>query len=287
MTGVTAYQALHAALLWHIDAGADAPLGDDAVDRLVAMPHSENTPQRASMADPAPVPQSVAADLLPGPLGASEARAEALALALAADTLEALCAAIAGFAGIGLKDTATNMVFGDGHSGAQIMVIGDAPGADDDREGRPFAGTEGVLMDRILASIGLARDATDPLQAVYMTTLLNWRPPGNRSPNPAEISISLPFIERHIQLVRPKLLILAGQIAAQSLLGSSEGISRQRGRWASYTPRTTALHGADMVAIPAMATFPPAYLIKNQAQKRLVWHDMLDILEKRKRLGLP
>jgi DNA polymerase len=228
--------------------------------------------------------------LLPGGekeqfLGASEARTESVKLALAAQTLDDLRAAIAAFDGIGLKDTATNLVFSDGNPDAPIMLIGEAPGADEDRLGKPFVGASGQLLDKILKTAGLDRAGEDALHSIYISNILNWRPPGNRTPAPAEIEVSLPFIERHIQLVKPKMLILAGAVSAQALLNTTDSISKLRGRWIDYTPRTPELRN-EASSIPVLATYHPAYLLRTPAQKRSVWADMLLILEKRCELGL-
>lgn len=278
------YQALKAALLWHIDAGAETALSENPKGLLnTALPdpvlESGNKPSGDVLrfsTESAPLP----------PLGASEARIESVRLALASGTLEELRAAIADFDGISIRATATNMVFCDGNPDAPIMLVGDAPEAEDDRSGKPFGGDSGLLLDRILASIGLDRAAPEPLRSLYISNILNWRPPGNRTPTPAEIDVSLPLIERHIQLIQPKLLILAGGDAAQALLGSSESISRLRGRWHNYLPQTPELRQGGAEPIPVLATFHPSYLLRTPAQKRLVWADMLLLLEKRKSLDL-
>ena len=219
------------------------------------------------------------------PLGAAEARTESLKLAQAAQTLDALKQAIAEFDGIALKGTATNLVFCDGNPHAPIMLVGEAPGADEDRLGKPFVGVSGQLLDRILACIGLDRAEDDPMKSIYISNILNWRPPGNRTPTDSEIAVSLPFIERHIQLVKPKVLILSGGVSAKALLGSGDSISKLRGRFRSWSPQTTELHdGAP--PIPVLATYHPSYLLRTPGQKRLVWADMLLLLEKRRELGI-
>lgn len=256
-------QILKTALEWHIDAGADMALLDRPqimAGGVVPVPESDSVKS--------PVQPGVAASVTNiVPLGASEARQAAIAAAQAAETLDALRAAIAGFDGIGLRGTATNMVFADGVAGARVMVIGDAPGAEEDRAGKPFAGPGGVLFDAIMASIGFDRTS------IYISNLLNWRPPGNRTPTPAEIEISLPFIERHIQLAQPRLLVLMGGVTAKGLLNSEDGLSRLRGRWFDYTPRFVGQGEAG--PIPALVTYHPAYLLQSPAQKRAVWADML------------
>jgi DNA polymerase len=208
-------------------------------------------------------------------VGASEARAEAARLAGAAGTLDALREAIAAFEGLALKKTATNLVFCDGNPKARVMIVGEAPGADEDRLGRPFVGVSGQLLDRMLAAIGLSRAAEDPAQAVYISNILNWRPPGNRTPTPAEVELSLPFIERHIQLINPALLVFAGGVATKALFATDEGISRLRGRFRDYKILTPELAAPGGAAVPALATYHPSYLLRTPGQKKSVWQDLL------------
>lgn len=274
------YQALKSALLWHLDAGADAPLVDRPMTMIGVLDDLMSGKESVKSSNH-PIIQS---SNTPVPLGASEARQESLKLALAAQTLEDLRTAIAGFDGISIKGTATNLVFSDGNPSAPIMLVGEAPGADEDRDGKPFVGTNGQLLDKILKTAGLDRNATDAGHSLYISTVLNWRPPGNRSPTPAEVEVSLPFIERHIQIVKPKLLILCGGVAAKALLGDDASISKLRGRWLEYQPQTSEYkNGA--IPIPVLATFHPAYLLQNPAQKKHVWADMLMLLEKRREMG--
>jgi len=216
----------------------------------------------------------------PAFLGKSEAYEEAVRLAAGANSLDDLQAALVDFDGIALKKTATNMVFCDGNAQAHVMLIGEAPGADEDRQGKPFVGASGQLLDKILSCIGLDRQEEDPEKSIYISNILNWRPPGNRTPAPAEIEVSLPFIERHIQLVQPKILILCGGVVAKSLLGRSEGISRLRKSWHEYKPLTKGLEQGGRGSIPAIATYHPSYLLGSPAQKKLVWADMLEIVQK-------
>jgi DNA polymerase len=162
-----------------------------------------------------------------------------------------------------LKQTATNLVFADGNPKAAIMVIGEAPGADEDIQGKPFVGLSGQLLDRILATIGLNRSN------VYISNIVPWRPPGNRQPTSQEIALCQPFIERHIELIVPKLLILVGGVSAKTLLNTSQGIMKLRGHWHTY--QTSGLNHP----IKALATFHPAYLLRSPGQKAQVWQDML------------
>jgi uracil-DNA glycosylase family 4 len=234
-------------------------------------PHPRPTPGQAHN----PLPKGER-----GLLGSMDIRNEARKLALAASTLEDLRAAIQTFDGIALKRTATNMVFADGNPSAPVMLIGEAPGADEDRIGKPFVGVSGQLLDRIFSHIGLSRAETDPVKSLYIANILNWRPPGNRTPSAGEIEASLPFIERHIALVKPKLLILCGGVSAQALLNRTEGISKLRNRWHDYLPRTEGIAGDNPASIPAIATYHPAYLLRTPSQKRAVWQDMLALAER-------
>lgn len=272
-------QALKAALQWYVDNGADEAIGDEPVDRFAAAKAQADKSVadiiRAEnpVAEPKSVPAPSAQD---APLGASDARAEALKVAQSAQSLGELEAAIALFEGIGLKKTASNMVFSDGNKDASIMYIGDAPAADDDRAGKPFVGVDGRFLDVMFKAIDIARDAEEAEKSLYLTNVLNWRPPGGRSPAPGEIEASLPFIERHIQLAAPKLLVFSGGTVAKALLGRSEGLSKLRKRWHEYTPQCAEL-GEEAAPIPAIVTFAPSYLLNTPAQKRGAWADLLMI----------
>jgi uracil-DNA glycosylase family 4 len=260
-----------AALQFYIEAGVDELIVDEVMDRFKAV---------EPVAATAPSSLVEAASAAPVVAGKSEAQVEAAQLAAAASTLDELRAAIAGFDGMPLKKTATNLVFEAGNREASIMVIGDAPGAEEDRSGEAFIGEAGQLLDKILKCIDLARDADDVSRAAYLANILNWRPPGNRSPLASEIAVSLPFIERQIQLAQPKLLVLCGGEPAKALLGRSESISRLRKTWHDYLPQTPELQNADVKAIPAIATYHPSYLLSTPLQKKAVWADMLSLQEK-------
>lgn len=272
------YAALKSALLWHIDAGGEFPFSAHPVSML-ALKEEATAPEIQSVKPPSSLPISFAEVLAPAILGASEARTEAIKLASAAQTLDQLREVIAGFEGIGLKDTASNLVFAGGQVGAPIMFIGDAPGGDDDREGKPFAGANGQLLDAMLKAAGLTRGESETQNTIYISNVINWRPPGNRSPTSAEIEVSLAFIERHIQLAKPRLLVLLGDVPARALSGRSENISKMRGKWFDYLPQTPEFQNG-AIPIPAIPTYHPAYLTENPVQKRAVWGDLLDILEK-------
>ncbi len=281
-------QMYKAALHWYLDSGVDIALLDEPLDKTKLKPPSpvltnNNKPplQEKKYSRPAPQQSNATSSLVL--LGASEARQEAVKLALAAKTLEELRDAIAAFDGLPIKKTATNLVFSSGNKKADVMIIGDAPAADDDRIGAAFSGEAGQLLDKILACIDLDRAQDDPRKACYAANIINWRPPGNRTPSPGEIEVSLPFIERQIQLVAPKVLIFAGAVSAKALLGRGEGISRLRKSWNEYLPQTSEYKGEAKI-IPALATYHPAYLLKTPAQKRAVWDDMLMVQEKLKSL---
>jgi DNA polymerase len=245
------------------------PVFDDAPPWEVP-PYDEAAPERPVGAGPMEAARARRA-ATPAPVAKGPMPAEALAAAaLAADcsSLEALEAAIRGFEGCGLKATAIRTVFADGNPEAPVMIIGEAPGADEDRIGRPFVGAAGKLLDRMLAAIGLDRSS------VYITNVTYWRPPGNRTPTAEEIAICRPFVTRHIELARPRLLVLSGNTSARTLLDRTDGITRLRGRW--YDFQATA--GAPV--IPALATYHPSYLLRSPGQKRAAWNDFLSLKNK-------
>ncbi|HVT51466.1 MAG TPA: uracil-DNA glycosylase [Dongiaceae bacterium] len=182
-----------------------------------------------------------------------------------AASLDDLRAALGRFDGISLRKTATNLVFADGNPEAEVMLVGEAPGADEDRQGKPFVGVSGQLLDRMMAAIGLDRTG------FYITNVCFWRPPGNRKPTEAELAAQQPFVLRHIELVRPKVLVLVGGSSAQILLGTNEGITRLRGRWFEYRS-----DGLD-TPIPALPLFHPAYLLRQPELKREAWRDLLKL----------
>jgi uracil-DNA glycosylase family 4 len=256
-----------AALRWLIEAGADEAVGDAAPDRLAPRPAprpAEAAPLQRPAHRAAPARQAKAAP----PLASSDAAlASARDMAHAAKTLEELRAALNAFDGCALKQTATNLVFADGNPKARVMILGEGPGAQEDRQGLPFVGLSGQLLDRMLACIGLDRTS------VYISNVLFWRPPGNRTPTGGEIAACLPFVERHIELVDPDFLLLVGGISAKTLLGRSEGILKLRGKWGHYQ------HAGLARPIPALASLHPAYLLRQPAQKRLAWRDLLALQE--------
>jgi DNA polymerase len=260
---MTAQTPALALLRWYIDAGADEAILDGPVDRTVPR---DDSPADSPAAPPPPVvASSVQVRKPPTLLSRSDVTQTARAQAAAAKTLAELRAAIEAFDGCALKATAASTVFGDGNPAAPIMFVGEAPGGEEDRHGVPFVGPAGKLLDKMLAAIGIDRTGA------YITNLLPWRPPGNRNPTDAEIAACLPFIERHIELVSPRVLVFVGGASAKALLGTSEGIMKLRGRAFQY-------ESAGMVRpIPARAIFHPAYLLRTPAQKRESWIDLISI----------
>ena len=182
-----------------------------------------------------------------------------------AQSLEELQTALARYDGVSLRKTATNLVFADGNPQAQVMLVGEAPGADEDRQGKPFVGVSGQLLDRMMTAIGYDRTT------FYITNVCFWRPPGNRKPTEAELAAQLPFVLRHIELVGPKVLVLVGGSSAQMLLGTNEGITRLRGKWFDY--RSDGLEQP----IPTLPIFHPAYLLRQPELKREAWRDLVKL----------
>jgi uracil-DNA glycosylase len=256
-------------LRWWSEAGVDLALDQTPHDRFAesAAPASRRAPAQGIEARPAPRAREESAPRAtesPAPASVAapdEAARSAREIAAAAETLDALRAALERFDGCGLKATATQLVFADGAPGAPVMLVGEAPGADEDRIGRPFVGRAGQLLDRMLAAIGLDRTQ------VYIANVVPWRPPGNRTPTPQETSICLPFMRRQIALAAPRLLVCLGGSATQTLLGGKEGITRSRGVWRDYV-------GEDGASIPALPMFHPAYLLRQPAAKREAWVDL-------------
>jgi uracil-DNA glycosylase family 4 len=254
-------ERLAALLRWYADMGVDLAVDDAPHDRFAEFGGS---PQESK---PKPLPPPEASGmrrqsegLLAPTLPASAIEATAQDSAAAAQNLADLRERLLRFEGCGLKATATQLVFSDGNPSAEIMFVGEAPGADEDRQGVPFVGRAGQLLDKMLASIGLDRSK------VYIANIVPWRPPGNRTPTPLEVAACLPFIRRQIELVDPKILVCLGAPSAQTLLGGKEGIMRVRGRWFAY------LCGGK--EIRAIAMLHPAYLLRQPAQKKLAWQDL-------------
>jgi uracil-DNA glycosylase len=270
------------ALRWWIRAGVTEALDETAHDRF-AESSSDNGDRRDAPDLPirqAPLAasgQAASGNTFPAPHSAQAgsppdaAETSARALAEAATDLEALRSALADFDGCALKRTATRLAFADGVPGSRVMFVGEAPGAEEDRLGRPFVGRAGQLLDRMLGAVGLDR------QAVYVANVVPWRPPGNRTPTPQETQICLPFIRRQIDLADPEFLVCLGGSAVRTLLGVQTGITRARGSWFAY-PRQ------DGREIRAFAMLHPAFLLRQPAHKRFAWADMRALASA---LGIP
>src|SRR5207302_169806 len=256
-----------ALLEWQIAMGADEAIGETAPNRLAPKPLAEARPAPPTPRSAAPPIAAASLVAPPGALAESlaEAAQSARRLAATAETIEALAALVAGFDDCPLKRTATKTVFIDGNPAAPLLFIGEAPGAEEDRIGRPFVGRAGQLLDRMLAAIGLDREM------VQITNVIYWRPPGNRKPTTAEIAACLPFVLRHIALAAPQVLVLCGGTAASALLPVSDGITRLRGRWFDL-----AVPGLAM-PVPTLPMFHPAFLLRAPERKREAWRDLLSL----------
>jgi DNA polymerase len=259
MDGPAGQKAL---LDWYFEAGVDETIGDKPVNRF----NSEKTAAQMTTVNQSETGRPVSREAISSLSlkSRNEAVHTAQEIAAAASNIEELHNALEEFDGCPLKETAMNFVFADGHAAARLMFIGEAPGAEEDRKGIPFVGPAGQLLDKMLAAINVVRSD------VYVTNILPWRPPGNRNPTDAEIAACLPFIERHITLVDPDILLLVGGTSAKTLLRRKEGIMRLRGKWMAYEP----LNGDP---ITARAMLHPAYLLRQPAQKREAWLDLLEI----------
>lgn len=255
MNAELTYDDALAALAWQVELGADEALLDVSVDRF-------DLPAPKPVAKPAPTPITAAAPVQHA-MPDVDAVAIARQLAESAGSLETLHAAMEGFEHCDLKRGARNFVFCDGHATARVMVVGEAPGRDEDQQGKPFVGRAGQLLDKMFAAIGLDRQV-DGADGLYITNMLPWRPPQNRDPKPEEMAMLTPFVRRHIELAEPEIIVLMGNHACAGLLGR-RGITRMRGHW------------EDVLGRPAIPMFHPAYLLRNPAAKREAWADLLSI----------
>jgi len=246
-------QSALAALVWQSELGATEAICDEPVDRFVAAePHPvkpqkndvaaiKHSAEKASGFDPVEIAQTTA---------------------VASQSLEALAGALAAFDYCELKKGARNTVFADGNPEARVMIIGEAPGREEDMQGKPFVGRAGQLLDRMFAAIGMSRQAAGADAAIYIANILPWRPPQNRDPLPEEIAMMMPFVRRHVELVSPDVLVLMGNTSCQGVLGK-RGITRLRGNW------------AHAYGLPVLPMFHPAYLLRNPLAKREAWQDLL------------
>ncbi len=230
---------------FYLEAGVDTPLLDEPVNRLAAI--KEKTEIAASPSVPKP-----AAVAMPD-VQVSQAK-----------TLDELKAMVEAYDGCGLKKTATQVVFSDGVPGSRVMLVGEAPGRDEDIQGKPFVGKSGQLLDLMLKAVGLDRSS------VYIANTIYWRPPGNRPPTAEETAQCLPFIQRQIELAKPEILVFIGGVSAKTLLGTQAGIMQLRGSWTEYNSQ-------GLGTVPALPTLHPAYLLRNPAHKRLAWADWLSL----------
>jgi uracil-DNA glycosylase family 4 len=258
MTGSEAKAAAQL-IAWYEAMGADEAIGDSPVDRFAA----------PEIRTSAPATHSKSAAIRSESRAKCTARAPSAAVPAsleAAATLAELEALLAQFEGCALKRTAKSLCFARGSASARVMLIGEAPGRDEDIQGKPFVGRAGRLLDRMLEAIGLGEEH------VYITNTIYWRPPGNRTPTPQEVEACAPFLARQIEILSPDVMVLLGGAAAKSILGVTEGIMRLRGKWKLYRSSDRD--------IPTLATLHPAYLLRTPEAKRYAWRDLLMLKER-------
>jgi len=258
-------------LEWYVEAGVDILLEDAPINRFAETQAHIETKKRATLSPdeilarkaqaqpPRPPARLSTAATMPDGQAVETARV----IAKKCDTLETLRDAMAEFDGCNLKRTAKSMVFAGGNPDARIMFIGEAPGRDEDIQGLPFVGRAGQLLDKMLGAINLTRETA------YISNVIPWRPPGNRTPTPQETEICRPFIERHMELAKPELIVMLGGASAKTLMKTTDGIMKLRGKWTELS--------TDSIKVPAMPTLHPAYLLRQPAHKRLAWQDFLQV----------
>lgn len=262
------FHTARALLEWQIEFGVSETMSDAPVNRFELAPPAPKAKPQAKVQSPnaqAPSSPNAQAPSSPKPV-AVDAAVIATQIAQSAQTLEELRAGMAEFEHCELKRGARNLVFGEGTLQAPVMIIGEAPGREEDRSARPFVGPAGALLDKMLAAIDLNRTET-----VYVSNVLPWRPPQNRDPRPEEIAMMLPFLQRQIELVQPKALVLMGNIACDAMLGK-RGISRLRGNWGTA------------VNLPILPMYHPAFLLREPGKKREAWADLLSLKAKLREL---
>lgn len=257
-TAPSSFAADLAALAWQVEAGADEAIGEAPIDRFDAV-------ERPAKVVRAPKPAEEPAAPLSQDAQAKAVEAAAREIAAGCADLTQLRAAIMAYDGCALKLASKSTVFADGDPAARVMIIGEAPGRDEDMAGLPFVGRSGQLLDRMFAAIGLARRAEAPEKAFYITNVLPWRPPENRDPAGAESAMMMPFLFRHIELAAPKVIVVMGNPAAKTVLGTTTGITRLRGQW------------GDWRGTPVLPMLHPAYLLRNAIAKREAWADLLTL----------
>ena len=249
-------------LQWYIESGVDETIGEVPQNRY----HSrEEQILLTKQIPPKPVQQEVYFQTAP----VDNILSTAVRSSRQAKNLEELKKAMENFSGCSLKATAKNTVFGDGDSHPVVMFIGEAPGADEDKTGTPFVGVSGQLLDKMISAIGLSRTT-----GAYISNIIPWRPPGNRVPSHTEISLCLPFIQRHIELIQPKIIVCVGGISFSSLIGGTETITKARGKWFSFQSEGLS------APIPVLPIFHPAFLLRSPIQKQKVWADLLTLSDK-------
>ena len=255
MESVFDLKSAKALLEWHAELGISEANSERPVNRFEAKVEANLDPKTS---EPKDNPVNIIAD---------SPTDQAVIVSAHAKNLSELKAAIENFPHCELKYGARNAVFSAGSSSAKIMIIGEAPGREEDFQGEPFVGRAGQLLDKMLFSIGLSREASDPEKSVYMANVMPWRPPENREPTQDEIDMMLPFLKRHIELVKPDVLVAMGNISCQSLIGR-RGITKIRGIW------------AEAFGLPVLPMLHPAYLLRNPVAKREAWFDLLSLREK-------
>lgn len=252
------YYTAEALLAWQVELGATEAILDSPVNRYKTPKEAPKPKKAAAASEPVTAaPKKVEIDTA----------AEAKKAVEGVRDLEGLKAAMAAFEHCELKRGARNLVFADGNPAARVMIIGEAPGRDEDREGKPFVGRAGQLLDRMFGAIDMGRDVPLSKDAIYITNVLPWRPPQNRDPKPDEIAMLTPFLERHVEIVAPDVIVLMGNIACDAVLGR-RGITRLRGNW------------QEAFGKPVMPMFHPAYLLRQSGMKREAWADLLSLKAK-------
>ena len=255
-------------LRWYLEVGVDETVSDVPQNRFIEPPlKAINIPSQSQI-------NNISNVISQEPILSENLLHDACETAAAINSIEELNKALLNYAGCSLRNTATNLVFGDGNPGAKIVIIGESPGAEEDRQGKAFVGSGGQLLDKMLTSIGLDRSQ------VFLSNTIFWRPPGNRSPTSQEISICMPFVERLMELIEPEILIVLGGPAAKSLLAETAAVSRLRGKWYNYsTPKL-------LRPIQTTVIFHPNYLLSSPIHKRETWQDLIMISNKMKSIGL-
>jgi DNA polymerase len=259
---------------WLVDMGADEIVGDIPINRLAAAKAAPEAEARKPGPLPSIQPKALAGEFRGAPSSQAQASSDAAQMAAECMTLADIEQALMRFDACPLKKTATNLCFADGNPEAEVMLVGEAPGRDEDIQGKPFVGRSGQLLDRMLQAIGLSRHGETPQNSVFISNVIFWRPPGNRTPTDQETLMCLPFLRRAIEIKQPRLLVCLGAIPTQRLIGRSEGILKLRGRWFDFA--------SGQGSIPLLATLHPAYLLRQPAQKRLAWRDLLSLKRKLK-----